>query len=975
MKELAGSRAISSIGRTPSRRFVLQLPNSINVAAESYSNKLLAYLIGIVGALLLPVAVYANSPPIIDSLIASPQVVAPEGEVTLEVHAHDPDCGDVCSSGCGQYLRPDLTTWTVSAGFIISEANGVGASPYIASVLWQAPAEEGVYEIELSLADSGSWMCGGRQTITGTVFVQVLSEPNQAPVIEEVTAAPSQLYPDQLSELSCFASDLDGHALSYQWSADHGTVVPGTGADATFFASSPGLATLVCEVTDELGAKGIGSVAVSVSGAHAHQTFLNGLVTPQRVSVNSKGDIFVADRGSGGITILRLENGAFSHRISAPHVIAVAVDWEDNLLVGETSGARILDPSGSEILELDSEYLIGEVSAVAVDMVRRRYAVLSRRFARVTVFDETGEQISSFGSVGDESDQLRSPLGLATTPNGAFVVADTGHHQIKVFDLEGHVILSFGGPGGAIGEFMQLSDVAVDEQGLIYASDRYQDWVQVFLPDGQPLEVIGTYGEKLGQFKSPAGLALAPGFQRLIVASVNSSRLEIFKTSAAPVIDWPAPEATISVDHLSFDEQAVGTTSSPMQVDVTNSGSAILGLSEVSIQGPFDLTNGCDYGVAPGDSCSLSVRFIAAGRGWQSGELLINTAVGDFPVMLSGYSVVPPRALAAPGFLGFPGQDVGTVSNESTVVLANAGTAPMEIQGLEINGDFLLNSNCPEVLGGSGSCQVQVSFLPTDRGDRNGSLVINSNSIDGPITIPLSGRGIEMELTIDPPHLDFGEVLLGESWWGTVTVHNSGTETFAVVFSGIDGANPADFSVSEDGCGGLSLAAGDMCEIQVEFAPKDAGSRSAEFEVLGSFGLQSTITLYGTGDADLIFADGFESGNLLNWTSGKRLNVFPEVFDFGNPKLGAIAETLTLRITNHSGSVVYLDNLALIDDPDVNFMIIRDGCSWATLQPGNECVVMMTMRTLNEGSVSARVMIPNSLESAEAQLHGTVVWP
>ena len=86
----------------------------------------------------------ASTPPVVDSFTSDPAVVAPGGIANLTVQAHDPDCADTCTTGCGEYIRSDLAIWSADGGNIIATDNGVSASPYTATAQWQAPEVEGV---------------------------------------------------------------------------------------------------------------------------------------------------------------------------------------------------------------------------------------------------------------------------------------------------------------------------------------------------------------------------------------------------------------------------------------------------------------------------------------------------------------------------------------------------------------------------------------------------------------------------------------------------------------------------------------------------------------------------------------------------------------------------------------------------------------------------------------------------------------
>ena len=113
--------------------------------------------------------------PVIDGVTKTPATVKPGEALTLTVEAHDPDCTTgVCTTGCGTYLRADLTAWTtvggtfgsfvkVAPGTAGSPATG-SRSPYVGQAVWTAPAAEGTYTISVSVSDNATFMCGGRMT-------------------------------------------------------------------------------------------------------------------------------------------------------------------------------------------------------------------------------------------------------------------------------------------------------------------------------------------------------------------------------------------------------------------------------------------------------------------------------------------------------------------------------------------------------------------------------------------------------------------------------------------------------------------------------------------------------------------------------------------------------------------------------------------------------------------------------------------
>jgi len=71
----------------------------------------------------------------------------------------------------------------------------------------------------------------------------------------------------------------------------------------------------------------------------------------------------------------------------------------------------------------------------------------------------------------------------------------------------------------------------------------------------------------------------------------------------------PAPVATFSPSTLNFNNQLVGTTSAPQTVTLTNTGSADLTITKITISGAFAETNNCPATLSPSQSCTISVTY------------------------------------------------------------------------------------------------------------------------------------------------------------------------------------------------------------------------------------------------------------------------------------------------------------------------------------------------------------------------------
>ena len=102
---------------------------------------------------------------------------------------------------------------------------------------------------------------------------------------------------------------------------------------------------------------------------------------------------------------------------------------------------------------------------------------------------------------------------------------------------------------------------------------------------------------------------------------------------------------TLTPTSLSFSNQAVGTTSSPQTVTITNTGTAVLTITSITISGDFLQTNTCAAAplnnlLNPMQSCTASVTFAPTASGARSGALSISDNATGSPqtVALSGAS-------------------------------------------------------------------------------------------------------------------------------------------------------------------------------------------------------------------------------------------------------------------------------------------------------------------------------------------------
>lgn len=239
-----------------------------------------------------------------------------------------------------------------------------------------------------------------------------------------------------------------------------------------------------------------------------------------------------------------------------------------------------------------------------------------------------------------------------------------------------------------------------------------------------------------------------------------------------------APQASLSSNSLVFPPQSLGTTSTLMQVTITNTGAAPLTTSSVSVTGDFAQTNTCGTPVQVNGICLVQVTFTPTAQGFRTGTLTINDNAPGSPqiVSLQGYGGAATTAALNPTSLTFSPQTVGITSPTQSVTVSNAGTTALAISSILASGDFAQSNNCGSSVGAGASCQISMTFTPTATGTRSGSVRIIDNTSEAPQAISLTGTGAGPNLGLGVPSGGSSSITLqaGASGSYTLTIGGAG---------------------------------------------------------------------------------------------------------------------------------------------------------------------------------------------------------
>jgi len=179
-----------------------------------------------------------NQPPVISSLVAEDMQLYPSGNTEIQCIAQDADVDQL-----------DFIWACTGGGFS-------GAGPI---VIWKAPPDYGTYTITVTVEDGK----GGSAQRSLDITVGA----NQSPAISSLVADPSGLLYGGRTTITCIATDPDGDAVSYSWSASEGSI-SGVGNKVTWVAPNKGGNFNVTVIlSDGKGGETTGNIMVTVAAA------------------------------------------------------------------------------------------------------------------------------------------------------------------------------------------------------------------------------------------------------------------------------------------------------------------------------------------------------------------------------------------------------------------------------------------------------------------------------------------------------------------------------------------------------------------------------------------------------------------------------------------------------------------------------------------------------------------------------------
>ena len=242
--------------------------------------------------------------------------------------------------------------------------------------------------------------------------------------------------------------------------------------------------------------------------------------------------------------------------------------------------------------------------------------------------------------------------GDGTFHDGASYVGSNLPQSIAVADFNGDhnldlAIANF--EGGSVSVLMGNGD------GTFQAAVNYQipfpDWVTVADMNGDgKLDLVaanfefspGVYifsGNGDGTFQPPQFYMVGTQLNYVATGDFNGDRKTDFvvadyRYNNVIVVLNTGTVAFSPTTPLNFERQAVGTTSPPLQVTLTNSGTTALKISTMEATGTFAMTSTCHPSIAPRASCTISATFSPTSQGKKFGKVTIIDSASSKPQVI-----------------------------------------------------------------------------------------------------------------------------------------------------------------------------------------------------------------------------------------------------------------------------------------------------------------------------------------------------
>ena len=195
-------------------------------------------------------------------------------------------------------------------------------------------------------------------------------------------------------------------------------------------------------------------------------------------------------------------------------------------LVSEITGSRVI---GNVERRKENQYEIGYRPTVKGK--QQLYVKVEGHHIRGSPFSVAVKlPVEKLGNPILTIDRVKGPWGVAVNQRGEVVVTELNGHCVSVLNQCGKKLQSFGTQGSGHGQFKYPQGVTVDSEGNILVADTGNQCIQKFATTGEFLTAVGTKGSGPLQFNLPSDVTFNATNHKVYVVDYWNHRVQVLNS-------------------------------------------------------------------------------------------------------------------------------------------------------------------------------------------------------------------------------------------------------------------------------------------------------------------------------------------------------------------------------------------------------------------------------------------------------------
>jgi hypothetical protein len=402
------------------------------------------------------------------------------------------------------------------------------------------------------------------------------------------------------------------------------------------------------------------------------------------------------------------------------------------------------------------------------------------------------------------------------------------------------------------------------------------------------------------------------------------------------------PQMSLSSQTVNFGTVGVGSTGTS-NLSLSNIGATDLTISVISVTGAeFAITGiSTPITIRAGQTVSASLTYRPAAASASTGSLNITSNDPTNPTV--AVALTGTGSTKASGQLSASSSslNLGTVNTGShatqNIILNNTGNAAVNISSIQVTGTGFAASGIttPASIDASHNATLAVTFTPTKSGSATGTVTVVNDASTTPLSITLSGTGVQPGLSVSPTSFSFGSLVDGQTKAQNFTITNSGTSVLIISQIGVSGAGYSVTGLTTP----TTVAAGQSTSFSAQFAPATAGSLNGTVSITSNVANSpATVALSGTGVAASV-----------------TVSASPASLSFGNVNAGG-SSAKSVTLTNN-GNVNMTVSQITVNGKDVHVSGISTP---ATIAAGKTAVLNVSFTPASAESVTGNITVTST---------------